>query len=1298
MELTVFCHLQKSPIMQLKVIVRQSSLVSTFLFFSFLAFSQSENCTNGSDDDGDGLIDCFDPDCTCSGQCADFYYTTCNADCYYVPPCGQITLGIQWSASVETGTYSPVVAGDMDADGIPDVVTTRVEAPDLYILDGATGATKVHVMAPTVWPGGTAPAIADLDHDGFGEVVIVGFDRLLYCYEHDGTLKYTSAIQVGYHPRYRYAVPNIADFDHDGWAEVNIGNQVFNGQTGALLAEGGATVSSGENPARVLTGLSFASPVAIDALPDAFCPDCEGLEIVAGNQVLSVNLVTGIVVPVVTADAPMTDGFTSVADYDLDGDLDAIVQGRNSTNNFNTIYCWDIQTPTIMRQFQLLNNWQEGASRVNVADLNGDGALEVSFVSYPWLYALDNNFNIMWTRFVNDASSITCSSIFDFCGDGSSDIVYRDQDFLRVIEGATGTVNWEDHCLSATHIEAPLILDVDADGQTEIVIQCGTNGSTNTGTVVAYEAIGTPGIASRKVWNQHAYFNTNINDDLSVPRYQQNHNIVGDSLVLNTFLNQYFNPTFPTPDGSIVFQQVYCNLDSLEITLEICNNGDNILPAQTPVSAYRGNPQTTPAVWVQSWPIGVDIPLGQCRNILFSMPRIANDTVFVVLNDDHSLATPFTLNQDFPVTAIGECGFNNNIVQFYYPYLPGTISLGPDTALCDHTTIALDVSGNDLLYWEWNIGASTSQLIVQSPGTYAVSVTDVCNVIQSDTVVITIDSSTVVNIGLDQSICKGEAVAFEAGGFDYYQWTAAATLSCSSCSNVVVSAPSSTEVVLEAGFFNGCLNRDTALLTVYDTFNYAIDTVICRGRTVWWNGQVIPPDSSVVFYMQTVHGCDSTLLLRVIGTTIGTFNHVVDTSVCMGSTLSYLGFDLLGGVEKTFNLSAVTGCDSTVLVRVAPRDTFYVAQNNTICYGESLDVFGTPQSTGGLYVGIFTAQNGCDSTHLIQLTVLPQIQLEVDASTACFGETTGALRVNVLNGVDPLQFSWNFSGSNLPLVDDVPAGDYTVTVTDGNDCTETADVIVEAYPAYSFDIKEDSVSCFGLADGSILINSPDAALTYALNEGSFTQNIHFEQLVAGNYEVLAQDIYGCQDTALVSIFQPPLLSVSLPADISVQLGISVPLSVGLSGLPLAQWIWSDTAFLSCLTCADPVSQTPLRTVQYKLTVIDENGCTATDEMLLTVDPVFDVYIPNAMGGDGENSHFDISFGPAIKRIKYLGVFNRWGSVVHEVRDAFPGDAGVAWDGRFNGSFVNPGVYVWLVELELVDGRLIQRKGDLTVVR
>ncbi len=1279
---------------------RRLMLALPFFLFTQVLLAQSavEDCNNGIDDDGDGLIDCFDTDCTCTGQCDDFYYTTCNADCYYVPPCGQISLGVQWTSDAETGTYSPMVAGDMDGDGIPDIVTTRVEAPDLYVIDGATGLTKVHVMGPTVWPGGTAPAIADLDHDGFGEIVIVGFDRILYCYEHDGALKFTSSIQVGYHARYRYSVPNIADFDHDGWAEINIGNQVFSGQTGALLAQGGPNVSAGEHPARVATGLSFASPVAMDVLPDSFCPNCDGLEIVAGNQVLAVNLVTGTVTPVVAAFWPVSDGFTSVADYDGDGDLDAIVQGRNIFTNNNTVFVWDIQTPFVMRQYKLLNNWPEGASRVNVADLNGDGRLEASFVSHPWLYALKNDFSVLWTRAVNDASAITCSSIFDFCGDGSADIVYRDQEWLRIIDGATGVVSYQDQCLSATHIEAPLILDVDNDGQTEVVIQCGTNGGTATGTVVVYEAIGTPGISSRKVWNQHGYFNTNINEDLSVPQYQQNPNIIGDSLVMNTFMNQYFNPTFPSPDGAISFQQVACNRDSLLITMEICNVGDNIMPAQTPVSAYLGNPQTTAATWIGTAMIGMDIGLGACDTLSFNIPRFANDTIFLVLNDDHSIPAPFNLNADFPVTAIGECGFGNNIASFYYPYLPATVNIGVDTAICDNTTILLDASGNDLLGWQWSTGDTLANLTAGIPGLYVVSVTDVCKNVQTDSLLITIDSSTVVNIGLDQSLCKGESVSFSESGFDFYTWTSAATLNCSNCANVTVSPSNSTMIFLEAGFSNGCLNRDSAFITVYDTFNYKIDTVVCWGGQVNWGGQLISADSSATFFLQTVHGCDSTVQVRVMGTTIGTYNHVVDTSVCLGSSLSYLGFDLEWGEEKTFNLSAVTGCDSSVLVRVAPRDTFYLLEDRTICYGESSEVFGQTQTVSGVYYGNFTAANGCDSTHVVTLSILPQIQLQIDATPACFGESNGAMNVNVPNGVNPLQFSWDFSGTQTPQVENLPAGDYSLTVTDGFDCSETLSITLDSHPAIEFDVTTDSVSCFGLSDGAIAITSPNPSLMYALDNGSFSQTQVFGQLATGVYNILAEDIYGCQDTVQVGVLEPPLLVLDLPRDTTIQLGVSLPLNIGLQGLPPVNWIWSDTSYLSCINCPDPVAQVPLQTIRYVLTITDENGCIASDEMLLTVDQIVGVYIPNAIGGGGENSRFELNFGPSVRKINLMRVYDRWGSLLHEVTDALPGDASITWDGRHKGSLVNPGVYVWLIELELVNGVVVQKKGDLTVVR
>jgi hypothetical protein len=1256
-----------------------------------------EDCNNGVDDDGDGLIDCYDQDCTCTGQCDDFYYTTCNADCYYIPPCGQITLGVQWTSTAETGTYSPIVAGDMDNDGVPEVVTYRVENADIYILDGATGATKVHIIAPTVFVGGTAPAIADLDNDGYGELVIVGNDQRMYCYEHDGTLKYVSGL-VGYDSRYRWSVPNIADFDHDGMPEVNIGNQVFNGQTGALLASGGPSLSAGEHPARRANGFSFNSTVAIDALPDNFCADCDGLEIVAGNQVLSVNLVTGAVNMIVQAAGTYTDGFTSVVDFDRDGDLDAIVQGKRG--NLNYVYCWEIESPVIMRQFKLFNNWGEGASRVNVADLNGDGQLEISFVGFPYLYALRNNFTPMWTRATDDASSITCSSVFDFCGDGSADVIYRGSSFLQVLNGADGQVSWEDDCVSATHIENPLVLDVDADGQTEIVIQCGTNGSVDSGHVVVYEAVGLPGIASRKVWNQHAYFNTNINDDLSVPRRQQNHHIIGDSLKMNTFLNQFFNPTFPSPDAVLTLDQTVCEGDSIALTLTLCNIGDNLLPPQTPVSLYQGNPETTAAPWLGSFPIGFALQGDSCRTFTARLPRIANDSIFVLVNDNHSQPPPFNLANDFPTTSIGECSFTNNIAAFFLPYLPDPVALGPDTALCHNGTIVLEAGGHDLVEWEWQDGSTDSTLSVTLPGSYSVTVTDVCGLTHTDAIAIDLDSSTVVQLGPDRAICQGETVSLGESGFDTYAWSPAAAVSCAGCDSVVAGPSASGYIVLNAAFANGCQSSDSVYVAVSDTFNYVVDTTICYGRTVTWNGQTIGPDSSRIFALQTFQGCDSTVTVRVHGTTVGTYQVTVDTAVCLGQTLSINGFDLEAGESKIFNLATFTGCDSTVIVTVAPKDTFATAESRTICNGETSTVFGQPQGVSGTFRMTFPAANGCDSTHTVQLTVLDPIDIDLQPAPACAGETNGALVAVATGSAPPFDYAWNLPGATGPELQDLPAGAYSLTVSDAQDCTATATATVGSYPPIVFSVEADSVDCYGENTGGLTAASPDPALVFSLDGGVFSQQSQFDGLLAGTYELLAQDVNGCVDTLEATVLQPPQLLLQLPPDQTLNLGDSLSFQIEAGGVPPLQFLWNDTIYLSCADCPDVVIR-PFDSRQYTLTVTDQNGCSTTDDLRIELTRIINVFVPNAVAPDAAevaNRLFVPSFGSAVSRVVLFQVFDRWGALVHEATNAVPNDFAMGWDGTAKGKTAMPGVYIWVMEVELADGAREKLRGDVTVVR
>lgn len=672
------------------LVFRLFAVAFTLLLLAANPLTPTEDCTNQRDDDFDGLIDCFDPDCDCNDDCLDFYYSGCQPQCTFTPNCDTIALETFWVSQANVGNYPVLVVGDLDADGLPEVVTHLVNHDSLFIIDGQNGDTKHAIHLPTTLDGGMAPALGDIDLDGFGEIILVGNDRHIYCFEHNGDLKYATTDTIGYGAGYRWSIVNLADVDYNGSVEIIIGNQIYSALDGSLLASGGKFLSDGHHPARDGGNIPyyFPSPVVVDALPDDYCPDCEGLEIVAGNQVLSINLQNGIIQPQTQPDASYSDGYTSIADFDLDGDLDAIIQGKVDTQN--TVYVWDIQTPVVMHEFALFTNVGSAASRPNVADLDGDGLPEISFVSQFNFYALDHDFSILWTRPIFDPSAVTVSSVFDFCGNGAAEVIYRDQDSLYIFDGPTGDVKFQTPCKSATHIEMPVIVDVDADGETEILITCGPNAIT--GNVIVFKSSNEPWSKSRPVWNQHAFFNTNINDDLSIPIQQQNPNIVQDSIIMNTFLNQYSNPVFPLPDLELTALNVNCLDPFVNVTFQACNTGDALVPSTTPFSYYDGDPTsiTIPPSNINS-NIGIDLAPGFCTLISLITDLPTNGFIYVVLNDDHSLETPFSIENSFPVTELLECNYSNNILGTFVQN-PNIVSV-VDTIICANDSIFIDNIG-----------------------------------------------------------------------------------------------------------------------------------------------------------------------------------------------------------------------------------------------------------------------------------------------------------------------------------------------------------------------------------------------------------------------------------------------------------------------------------------------------------------------------------------------------------------------------------------------------------------------------
>ncbi|MCA9660997.1 MAG: VCBS repeat-containing protein, partial [Myxococcales bacterium] len=154
-----------------------------------------------------------------------------------------------------------------------------------------------------------------------------------------------------------------------------------------------------------------------------------------------------------------------------------------------------------------------------VADFDGDGEPEIGVAGKSRYSVFEGGGTVLWTNTTQDASSgITGSSVYDFEGDGVADVVYADEINLYVYAGNDGTTKLKltEHN-SGTRLEYPVIADVDNDDQVEIVfVSEPYNGNYAGVTVVGDGDLSwRPG---RKLWNQHAYHITNVNDDGTVPQ------------------------------------------------------------------------------------------------------------------------------------------------------------------------------------------------------------------------------------------------------------------------------------------------------------------------------------------------------------------------------------------------------------------------------------------------------------------------------------------------------------------------------------------------------------------------------------------------------------------------------------------------------------------------------------------------------------------------------------------------------------------------------------------------------------
>ncbi len=395
-------------------------------------------------------------------------------------------------------------------------------------------------------------------------------------------------------------------------------------------------------------------------------------------------------------------------------------------------------------------------------------------------------------------------------------------------------------------------------------------------------------------------------------------------------------------------------------------------------------------------------------------------------------------------------------------------------------------------------------------------------------------------------------------------------------------------------------------------------------------------------------------------------------------------------------LSTQMGCDSIVIETVthSQSDTTYLQVN--VC--SALDT--------GLVETLLTNQYGCDSL------VFSQNILSTDTTyiyeTSCFLNEVGEFSESYANSAG--------CDSTILTIVDLLEGNvqiFTEFTCDENDVSSDTtfyvnsvgcdSLIIETIELLQIDLSVDfnNESCSGENDGSLSVQSAvggEAPYLYALNDGGFSSNTSFNNLSPGIYTLVVQDINGCEDSAQIEIEAAELFEVELGENVYLNLGESAILDLE-SNQSINSFVWNDTTAMDCPSCPSTMVSPP-NTTTYSVTAINDEGCEAFDQVIYIVERQRLVYIPSAFSPNEDNINdiFQVFVGPGVAKIHSIMVADRWGELVYNNTSEDILELNQGWDGTLRGKPMNPQVFVYIVEVEYIDGVRETFRGDLTLMR
>jgi subtilisin-like proprotein convertase family protein len=426
--------------------------------------------------------------------------------------------------------------------------------------------------------------------------------------------------------------------------------------------------------------------------------------------------------------------------------------------------------------------------------------------------------------------------------------------------------------------------------------------------------------------------------------------------------------------------------------------------------------------------------------------------------------------------------------------------------------------------------------------------------------------------------------------------------------------------------------------------------------------------------------------------------------------LDPLQFPIISLSSDTFNCART----SATLMAIVDIPQFSIAWEDM--NGDTLGtttVLSVMQS--GPYAASVSGQNACETRDTI---MIPYDTLSPSADIELIGEVRCKERDVMFDGSGstalPLLYSWTSAGGMIlsdpsgVIIQARDTGIYILIVQRlDNSCRDTASFYLQEVPdaiSMAF-LDTSSPECSGDANASLEISDLTGGIEpflYQLNGGSPQSSPVFEGLPAGIYTLTISDAKACIYDTIVQI--EPVFSFTIDAgpDLEIHLGETITISgtTDLLQADIGSIQWDSSGINLCLDCPD-FDVSPGETTTYTYTVTSISGCERSDKMIVYVVEKAKYYIANVFSpnGDGVNDEVRLNPTPGIEKVLQWIIFDRWGDAVFGKTDFAPSDGSVFWNGQTStGENANPGVFPYLLEVQLINGKIEVFHGDITLLR